>query len=364
MQAPYIYNFIVRALDLGFGLVKLTQNFDLRKLESHCFSFPSITSKVLPADIPSGGEDGITSTRKTKYVKVDGSIYAVGPDARETVLDGSGRVRAEEYIETAEYMALSLGALSWMHVPTDSDGVHVIDVLVVGLPVSSFRERRDELKEKMVGVHEVDGKTYNIKNVVVVRQPHGAYADFVVSSKRSGEIKNEVTLVVDAGYFTFDWLWMKGNAPADQLSYAVNNGGMASVLDAVVEQIYQDEKDRIPKLTKGRIVNLTESIDDALRTGNEIKIGNISLSKPISHYREVALKRVEYAVSEMMKKIGERDLEINNIIATGGGSHLYSEVLKNKFPCHTINVSEKPAHANVRGYALLGAQWANINLKG
>jgi PRTRC genetic system protein D len=355
---------IIRAIDLGFGMVKLTRNFDPRKLESHCFSFPSITAKVSPGDQSPGNEDGITSARKTKFVTVNGSTYAVGPDARESVLDGSGRVRAEEYIETTEYMALSLGALCWMQLPEDSDGNYTIDVLVVGLPVSSFKDRRDELKNRMTGIHHVDGKNYNIKNVVVVRQPHGAYADFVINSKQSSEIKNEVTLVVDAGYFTFDWLWMKGNAPADQLSYAVNNGGMASVLDAVIEQMYLDEKDRIPKLTKGRIVNLTETIDEALRTGTEIRIGNLSMANSISHYRKVALKRADYAVSEMMKKIGERDLEINNIIATGGGSHLYSEVLKDKFPCHTIHVSDRPAHANARGYALLGAQWANINLKG
>lgn len=361
---------VIRSIDLGFGVVKLVKSFNQFSGHIECKSFPSIAASYCGREITTE-ED--TPQRDTVLVRVGDSLFEVGPDARKGLSGNSdGRSRVTAYPKYDQYMALSLGALSFMDIPETPLGEYLIDVLVVGLPISTYDTYRNFLKEKMTGSHVASGKKITVKNVIVVHQPRGAYAELAIRSGDSNRMKQEVTLIADAGYFTYDWLWMEGNAPIAPLSDASNDGGMAGVLERICEQIYQDEKDRVndrgeklhPDMSLKHVKALTERIDECLRWGDQIKLSGIPIKKSNDYYINVGRKRAEESVSNMMQTLGDRVLEINNIIEAGGGSHIYREVLQSKFPGRKILSSAEPIFANVKGFALIGAQWANINLKG
>ena len=148
--------YIVRAVDVGFGNTKYVSH--VLGADIRCANFPSIACPSMrePASHP-GFE-----RRKTVSIPVNGLFYEVGPEVELA----AGAFRAtqmhDRYIETPEYLALLRGALAMMKLPE-------IDLLVVGLPVSSFSARRAALEKAMAGVHEIGhGKRVTVKKVLAV----------------------------------------------------------------------------------------------------------------------------------------------------------------------------------------------------
>ncbi|NTV70107.1 MAG: hypothetical protein HGA71_08185 [Azonexaceae bacterium] len=357
------HNPVIRSLDLGWGRVKASQNvsFSEKGMSFHPLAFHSIAVPVTTAVIPKDDEC-LFEKSKTKFVDVGGQMYAVGPDAKDYLVSGLGRVLTEDYIDSNEYLALSKAALAMMHIPDN-----VIDVLVVGLPVSLWASRRADLEKMMTGSFKIDGRTIVVKKALVVRQPHGAFADFVSScdEKRAERIlKREMTLVLDIGSFTFDCFVMIGNKPAEQFSFAVNNGGVASVLSLLVDQIHQDHLVKFPKIGRERFENLSYDIDNSFRTGEIVEIGQIPLIHQPNHYLPLIRRRADSVVTETLKKLGSKDSEINNVVISGGGVIYFKDSIEEKFPFHKPYVSEKPSFANCRGYALIGKSWYDANAKG
>lgn len=356
-------NPVIRSLDLGWGRVKASQNvsFSEKGMSFHPLAFHSIAVPVSTAVIPKDDES-LFGKSKVKFVEVGGQLYAVGPDAKDYLQRGLGRVLTDDYIYSAEYMALSKATLAMMHIPGEE-----IDVLTVGLPVSLWASRRADLEKMMTGVFEVDGRRITVKKALVVRQPHGAFADFVGScdEKRAQQIlKNEITLVIDIGSYTFDCFMMIGNKPAEQFSFAVHNGGVANILSQLVEQIHQDHLVEYPRLSRDQIENLSYAIDDSIRDGSIVKIGQKPLIHQPSHYAPLIRRCADHVVTEMSKKLGSKDSEINNVVISGGGVYYYKEAIEEKFPFHTPYVSKNPSMANSQGYAMIGKSWYDANVKG
>src|SRR5690348_16846035 len=134
---------VVRAIDVGFGLVKAS----VRQGEGVGFiSFPSM---AIPADASAVRSLG-TRRRDTFDVPVNGAKYEVGRDVGLAQAGGSfGRDVTDEFYRGAIYEALTKGALRYMAEAGDS----VIDVLVLGLPVNQYNDakRRDYLRSHYEG---------------------------------------------------------------------------------------------------------------------------------------------------------------------------------------------------------------------
>lgn len=77
--------------------------------------------------------------------------YGVGPDVALAADGFVGRNHHDDYIRTQEYRAFTAGALHFMKVD------HV-DLLVLGLPVSQYMNRRAELQKAMTGTFDVGRK--------------------------------------------------------------------------------------------------------------------------------------------------------------------------------------------------------------
>lgn len=332
---------VVRAIDLGFGNTKFITSSVDGKIE--CSHFPSLA-------VLAPGEKGVVDLvgkRKTVCVPVRGVWYEVGYDVEQAASAFKARPRHERYIETAEYMALTAGALRYM-------GCKTIDLLVVGLPVSEYLAKRKDL-EKLLKKEPIPiggGDAVTIKEVLVLAQPHGALFDYLRQHGEGTGIRETRNLVVDVGYRTFDWLTTEGLKVYANMSYSVSIG-VSQVLGAIARKIgIENGMSELPDL---------DGIDRALRQ-----------RKPLGVYqKQYDLKKfqadidavADQAVGEMYTRIG-KIYDIRNVVLVGGGASLYRRSVAKVFDRHKILEVADPLIATVRGFQCLGEQHARKKVGG
>ncbi|HXF46331.1 MAG TPA: PRTRC system protein D [Burkholderiaceae bacterium] len=323
----------VRAVDVGYGFTKFVR--ELRESEPVCQHFPSMAAAAGRRALA----EGLGQRRDTVTVAVDGIDYEVGPDVALAV----GRFREEtfhdDFAESPTYLALVRGALAYIGQPT-------IDLLVVGLPVSTFIARREALRARLIGSHDCGGRAVEVRDVLVLAQPHGALGAWGLTKSRFYETKRRTTMVVDCGYRTFDWIVARGFRVMDALSGAVNRG-MRDALLAIAEPLSSQ---------LGLPVRSLERLDVALRTGQPALLAGreIDLAGHVAQAHKVA----EEAVASLKAAVEEAAAEIDLILLVGGSAWFFAPHLQRAFPKHRIERVQDSMSANVRGYQLYGMEIA------
>ncbi len=320
---------IVRAIDVGFGNTKFVVGHTEQEIK--CASFPSLayTSVKDPGTRPTA------ERRRTVAIPIDGTFYEVGPEVHLAADTFRATQLHDQYVETPEYMALARGAMAYMK-------LSVIDLLVVGLPVSSFQARKAYLEKAMAGVHDLGGgKTVEVRKAIAVAQPQGALVYYTAAYHKQKSIEHEQSLIIDPGSRTFDWLLSRGMRLVLKVSNSVNRG-MSDVLKTIAQEISSDI---------GRPYSDLPAIDAALRTGKPLMIYQkpYDLAPILPTARAVARR----AVSSMMEWITE-DYSIQNVILVGGGAFMFKDAVKAAFPNHKIYVVKEPMFANVKGFQIAG----------
>lgn len=328
---------IVRAIDIGYGNTKLTTGHQPGQ---------DITCKMFPSLAPQASNNGdlgagMLAKRETVKVEVNGVHYEVGPDA-ELAQSGIARNRVllTDYCKSDAYMALLRGAMNYM-------GVSRIDLLALGLPVSTYSTHKNELMELATGSHHCGPRTVHVANVRVYPQPLGGFFDYAVRSKLFAQMSHEINLLIDPGFFTLDWLVTSGIKTLDGRSGAANDGGMSSILRAMAKAIAKDCQCDETEL--GDVAR----IDAALRGTAPLRLFGETID--VNKYRPIGLAKAEEAINAMMTSIG-RTGDIANIVLVGGGSHFYAEPIKARFPKHKIALAHDPVFANARGFQLIAEQ--------
>lgn len=324
---------MVRAVDVGYGYTKFVR--EVRGSDPICQHFPSMA-------VPAGRRalaEGLGQRRDTIAVAVDGIDYEVGPD----VALAAGRFREEtfhdDFAESPTYLALVRGALGYIAQPA-------IDLLVVGLPVSTFLSRRDALRARLLGKHECGGRVVEVRDVLVLAQPHGALGAWGLTGGRFAETKRRTTMVVDCGYRTFDWIVARGFRVMDALCGAVNRG-MRDALCAIAEPLAAHV---------GLPIKALERIDIALRAGQPALLAGREID--LGGYVAPAHKVAEEAVAALKAAVEEAAAEIDLILLVGGGAWFFTPHLERAFPKHRIERVQDAMTANVRGYQLYGMELA------
>lgn len=218
----------------------------------------------------------------------------------------------------------------------------MIDLLVVGLPVSSFQARRAQLERLMTGVHDLGGGRHvEVRRAVALAQPQGALVYYTAAYHKSRTIGQEQSLIVDPGSRTFDWLVSRGMRLVLKVSNSVNRG-MSDILKTIAQEIGSDI---------GRPYSDLPAIDAALRTGKPLLI----YQKPhdLTALLPAARAVARGAVSSMMEWVTE-DYSIQNVVLVGGGAFMYKDAVKAAFPNHQIQGIRDPMFANVRGFQIAG----------
>lgn len=328
-------NAIVRAIDLGFGYTKYSKMID----NDICYnSFPSVApraSKLEDSDL------AMINERDTIVVRVDGTDYEVGPDSLLLETSDTTRTLNDQYIHTAQYKALTYGALAYI-------GETEIDLLVVGLPVSTYAQGHEQLKKSLIGEHKINDKfTCTVKNALVVYQPLGGltYCMSLAKSElfEDRDLKESMNLIIDPGFLTFDFLLANGSKIIEKKSDA-HTGGVSRILSAIAESISH-------KI--GKKYDNFAAIDKALKK-KKIRIAGKEedLIEHIKNTKSVIESPITY-----MKNIVGDGSDIDNIILLGGGSPIFEKTLKENFKDHDIICIEDPSFANVKGYQIIGEDY-------
>lgn len=319
---------IVRAVDLGFGNAKYIASVSRDVIR--CASIPSMApladEKVLDARL--------FARPDTVIVEAMQRHYEVGPGVSALGRGGSARILRDDYLRTPQYLALMRGVLHYMKVPA-------IDLLVVGLPIGHATKRGEELSTLLRGTHpEVGERSVEVRDVCCLPQPVGGFLHHASLALDLDRVRREVTLVIDVGYFTVDWLVCNGFQPMLARSGHVE-GGVSSVLPVLAGAVGAEHD-----------VHYTNhsALDHALRSGSLNLFGR---SVDVAPYLRAADPAIEAAVNLLCNGTGD-GADIDNVVVVGGGASLYLPEIKRRFPRHEVQVSTDPIFANVRGFQLAG----------
>ncbi len=346
---------VVRAIDVGFGQVKLS----LRVGSDVGFArFPSM---AIPADGSAVRALG-TRRRDTFDVPVRGAQYEVGRDVGLAHAGGNfGRDVTDEFYRGAIYEALTKGALRYMHEAGDSQ----IDVLVLGLPVNQYNDakRRDYLRTTFEGAIEVgDGKSVFVRRVMVQAQPVGGYAAIdehlnqlnttiagiggALAPLASGdELEDLAVLMVDPGEHTLDWLLVQQGAINPRASGAASDAGRHRVVHAVQDAL-------AAQIGRPLGPSVMPRIDDALRLGTPVKLSGVA--HDLHQFEPVVVSVIDDSINRMIDGLRDAHEIIDLIVLVGGHPQHYRDLLAKRFPAIPVFVMPDPLYANVRGFQMIG----------
>jgi plasmid segregation protein ParM len=340
----------VLAIDVGFGNTKTVFGVkgtgDQEQYQE--LSFRSVAPPVLYEEAKGSGLGMLDRV----VVTVDGHQYHVGPQA---TLEPGNRALDPDYIHKPEYRALMAGAWHYMfkHTGQITQSVHT---LVLGLPVSVFKEKSAALKalalQPMVipvptELRQRYGKDFvevRALNAMVLPQPAGAmmYAarlsDTGVSAARVNQ--DTVTLVIDPGYFTFDWFVARGMSPQMELCGAIS-GGVSKIFSRVSNKISAEHG--VNALNLGRV---EQGIQD----------GKINLATKVIDtlpYRQLVAQISQEIVDQFLQSFSPENIGVSRIVLAGGGAIYYLDALKKRLPTLPIDVLPDSVMSNARGFWLL-----------
>jgi len=346
---------VVRAIDVGFGLVKLS----VRRGDGVDFiSFPSM---AIPADASAVRTLG-TRKRDTFDVPVNEAKYEVGRDVGLAQAGGSfGRDVTDEFYRGAIYEALTKGALRYMAEAGDSS----IDVLVLGLPVNQYNDskRRDYLRSHYEGDIEIgDDKTIRVRKVIVQAQPMGGYAALddhldelnrVISSTpgalkplASGEALDDLSvLMIDPGEHTLDWLLIQQGTINPRASGAASDAGRHRVVRSVLESL-------VAEIGRPLGPAVMPRINDALRSRGPVKLAGVA--HDLNRFEPVIMTVVEDCINRMVDGLRDAHEIVDLMVLVGGHPERYRDVLVKRFPAIPVFVMPESMSANVRGFQMIG----------
>lgn len=326
----------VRAIDVGYGYTKFIKNISpTGEIETGIFPSMAVLS---PMEDLSGD---FFVQRDTIKIDSGGTIWEVGPDIFDLASKNEVRALHENYIASEQWKVLFLGALAYM----DCD---VIDVLVLGLPVSHMKNK-DHLCKIATGKHTVGNREFMVKQVMVIPQPLGSLYSHIVQSDNFDHILNTNTLVVDPGYLTFDFLVTKGIS-VNAVRSGARPGGMNAVLSTIASSISAelnityDDLNEVDQALNLKGYSGTQKNRPIRVYGNEVNLSaHIAKTKPV----------IETSMNFMINRIGDTK-DISQIIMTGGPNVIFEKAIKAQFPMNSIHTTSNGIFANVTGYLFYG----------
>ena len=329
-------NKTVRAIDLGYGNTKYIK--DHRPGEAPvCASFKSIS---LPAN-DSALDVGPFERRDTQIVLVDGVNYEAGNDIQSALGKHYVTPLNNQSIHSPQYEVQMKASLLSMEIDH-------IDRLVLGTPVHLLPTFGQKLKEAYQGKITLNKeKSITIDEVIVVAQPLGGYAAFLdtLDKKLLNDLLQQEILVIDPGYYTFDWIDCKRFVVNEALSGSVE-GGISAMLQDIADAISKD-----PDINPSRIpiTNLLP-IDEALYTG-KFRFGTKTHS--IKKHLTAAKHHFNHVMTVLLNTLPANNA-IKHVVVIGGAAKSYANPIKQTFPDKKVHVANNPLFANVSGFQKIG----------
>lgn len=338
----------VVAADIGYGGVKAAFSDEDGGSSREIFfnSLVSMGAPVMSHDV---------EPRDTVITVIDGVRYEAGKDAHLAVRHNEGRFESPSYSASPQYRALVAAALHY-------SGFKDVDVLVLGLPNSTYAVAKDELAKAMTGEHrfirynsdhEERVVTVRVNEVRVVRQPVGGLVDACFSDDpRLADVadSDSHTLTIDPGFFTLDFLVSQGLRPIEQRSGALNRAGASAIYRAVQNAL---------QIKLGADVDISR-IERAFSEEKEFfKVNGEKYY--ISAFQSEIESAVRSALLNMSAKVQSYE-DIDTILVVGGAARVFAPIIASHIKRRDVIVAGKSVFANVRGFLILGQDYAKRHL--
>jgi plasmid segregation protein ParM len=251
--------------------------------------------------------------------------------------EGWQRSLHEDYAATPAYQALVKAALVLANRP-------VVDRLVTGLPVAQARDprRREALRRSLVGRHVTERGPIEVGEVRIVPQPVGAFVDLLWSDldgETLDRIEEGTVLVLDAGYYSFDW--------AVIVAGELRRGASGTSLEAM-SVLLEHAAGVIAAQHGGRPQPL--ALEAALRQQRE-HVLVLGQRVPLKPCLENAAREVGGVALEALREALRREAtNVDLVVVTGGGGALYGREAADIFPGAEVRLARDPVGANARGF--------------
>lgn len=331
----------VRAVDVGYGHIKFTDGRDPDSQAIRAHTIPS-QSPLFAGQFLNPGAS-IMTNRDTFVVPVGDRVFEVGRDIHLALSSNQvTEVMEEGFCLSDVYAARLFGAINYMYPSLPGK---TIDVLVLGLPLTTYNKYCEELEKRFTNEFVINdkGAKVAIRRCCVYPQPFGSYMSYLQSGDFKGTRK-PMALAIDPGYNTVDWFVCQGMSP----SRAYNDGierGMGGVMRAIAEDMIKKHgfDCSAPQIVR--------RIDTSLVTGEPFTLyGRVFDLAP--HW-QAGNAIIEEAAHEVKNKVVSGG-DIDVIIMTGGGAKFYEQAIRDRFPQHKVVTLSNPALGNVRGFQMIG----------
>ncbi len=247
--------------DVGFSNVKTYAN-------GTDILFPSVVvpgrERVLANTLTEErGKAAVSSLLDRLHVIYDGREYFVGALGMKNGGEYNWSVNRLNTLETKICFLTSI-ALTMIKVDSDFQKF----VVVTGLPIEHYRnpQLREDYEKNLTGSHTLtfvlpDGTTLT-KQFFIVRLrvlPQGLGCFYDVTFNEDGEIERSELLqnkhlLIDVGFRTVDVTVVEDFEPVDLYCYSLDNKGIKTVLDNILEDIKTDRNEegalRYPEFNK------------------------------------------------------------------------------------------------------------------
>lgn len=284
--------------------------------------------------------------RDVCFVQINGVEYVVGPDADTNAAGSQPRPISKSYCRSPEYMALLAGGL-YMAARAEGDAAeYVIQELVLGLPLTTFGEFREELQQATLGEHVIVGmdgaaRRVTVQTVHVVLQPFGAMINHAARSNVKGRSS---TLVIDAGGGTLDW-YVAVNGQTNWGRSGAFPKAMLACAYAVADRMGPGVRDNL---------EMVRRIDEAIRNNDETFDTNQG-PRALAEDEGVIKAVLSEGVEAMLASVDSL-LDFTKVLVTGGGAYVYYRYLTERVPeiRKIMSIDADPVVSNVRGFHLWG----------
>jgi plasmid segregation protein ParM len=342
----------VHAIDLGYGRVKysLGRANNGAAVLTRDFASISVQSSAAPL------ANAVIHQRDTHHVPVRQKTYEVGSEIALAIHGNhEGEVLDNDFALSDAYCARLYGALNYIH---EHHRRSTIDVLVLGLPMTTYRQHSAALEAKFSGSHTINtkGTKLQISRCCVFPQPLGGYTTFLSSGAErfAAAGKPPTALIIDPGYNTVDWFVCRGMKANELRSSAVPRG-MGVVMRAIA-----DELKKSGNVGDVGVSELVRKIDESIRSGQPLRLFGKDFD--IRQARLAGQAIIEEAVQAIKNSVGS-GADIDVVVLVGGGADFYAQSVRDKFPHHETILLDSPAMANVTGFHLMGEQIMSSSLR-
>jgi len=274
-------------LDIGYGNVKIVS-------ESHRHIYPSL---VAPYD--DSFHDIMPMQNNPAVVLYKGAKYVVGHDAAR-IHSATPPSLFRDWIVTDTYKILLLSA--FRRLGTDSVS------MVTGLPISYYKKDKSRLAVVIEDVARQE--RIRIERLKVYPQPLLAYFDYILDGsgrEAEGTATDEDVLVLDIGYFTMDWIVIRGSFIDPSLTGS-EEMGFSKIVQMVQKAVFEKYDVKL----------------DSAQVQHVIRRGRLTV-KGIQHDLKNDIDRVREIVIRSIVNIVRSSVPIDTlkVLLAGGGAEFF-----------------------------------------